>query len=156
MIIFSVPLFALGEGPPEIPIIKDIIPSAEQPKVGGDTTPPGEVQNIVVDYDFENGKKARLSWKNPADEDFEGVVIIVRADRFPEHVRDYEGDGKVLVNLMGEPSQEMSYSHSIYHPDWMKGRPKYKDSDQYYLIVAYDKHENYSRGVKVFLLGMVI
>jgi hypothetical protein len=154
MVIFSASSFAMGERPPEIPIIKDIIPSAEPPKVGGDTTPPGEVSDLKIERVMDEGKKIRLSWKNPPDEDFEGVVIIVRADRYPEHAKDSEENGKLLIDLMGEPGGEQSYTHSLYCPPWM--RVVTRDPDQYYLIVTYDRAENYSRGVRGIVVGMVI
>jgi|GEM_PF-2573029 len=113
-----------------------------------------EVKDLKVEYVFEERKYAQLTWKNPVDKNFAGVVILVRSDRYPENVLDHEGDGKLLINLMGNPGENQSYRCSIFFPEWMKIVAR--DPNQYYLIVAYDKDGNYSKGVKGILTGMIL
>jgi len=120
-----------------------------------DKTPPSEVENLIIETIYEEGKKVRLTWKNPPEEDFEGILIVVRTDRYPETPKDYINGGKILVDLMGEPSAIQSYIHS-YFDNTPKGYAKYKDPNQYYRIFTYDKTGNYSSGVKGFVLGMIM
>jgi len=150
---FASSSFAMGEKPPEVtPTTVSTMPS--RITEAKDAIPPSEVEDLTIETIYEKGKKIRLTWKNPEDEDFEGVIIIVRTDRYPEDVKDYVGDGKLLVDLAGEPSTEQIYTHSLYYPPWM--HVIVRDPDQYYLIVTYDKAGNYSRGLKGFVHGRIL
>lgn len=148
---------AMGERPPEktsTTVVTTATSLPVRPKDKIDTTPPSEVGNLKIENVYDEGRKIRLSWENPPEDDFYGVIIIVRSDRYPEHAKDIEGDGKLLINLMERPNEEQSYIHSRYYPPWM--RVVFRDPDQYYLIVTYDRAGNYSKGIKGFLRGMVI
>ena len=136
--------FAMGGSPPPAPIDSS------------STITEGmfEVKDLQTEIVFDDGKKVRLTWQNPSDEDFEGVVIVVRTDRHPENINDVEENGKVLAVLKGRQGAAQSFEHEIY--DDREKYVKYKDPTQYYLVVTYDKDGKYSRGLKGLLPGMII
>ena len=116
--------------------------------------PPSEVRDLKIERIYDGGKNVRLTWTNPPEDDLAGVIIIVRADRYPEHKDDIAGEGKVLANLAASAAETQSYTHPLFQPTAV--RVKYKDPNQYYMLVTYDRSNNFSRGVKGFLSGKVI
>jgi hypothetical protein len=146
-------LFAMGEVPSKTTTtVRHFSKNVEVPIFN--PTYNFEVSNVKIEQIINNGKRNKLSWKNPEDNDFVGVLIVVRTDRYPENVKDHEGDGKVLIDLMGNPSEIQNYAHSLFYPKWMK--VTYKNPNQYYLVVAYDRNGNYSKGVKGWLVGKIM
>jgi hypothetical protein len=58
------------------------------------TTPPGNVQNFAA---VAGNQKITLSWTNPTDNNFVGVRILYRTDRFPTNIND----GTLLGDFTG-------------------------------------------------------
>ncbi len=98
-----------------------------------DTTPPGD----VTDFNAEPGPgKVTLSWTNPSDSDFAGVMIRYRTDgTFPQNYTD----GMAVPNgnngrIAGQPNVQGSYVHSGLD----------SNLTYYYSIFTYDTTGNYS------------
>jgi hypothetical protein len=104
----------------------------------GDTTPPDD----VIDFDGVSGhEQITLSWTNPADSDFAGVMIRYRNDTYPQNTSDglpipNGNDGKIA----GSPGLSMSYVHT--NLDATKS--------YYYSAFSYDTSNNYSQTAHAF------
>jgi len=99
----------------------------------GDTTPPGDVTGFTADPGPE---QVALSWTNPTDSDFAGVMIRFRTDgTYPQNYMD----GTAVPNgnngkITGSPGAAGSYVHSGLDPNLT----------YYYSIFTYDTAGNYS------------
>ncbi len=98
-----------------------------------DTTPPGD----VTDFNADPGPgKVTLSWTNPSDSDFAGVMIRYKTDgTFPQNYTD----GMAVPNgnngrIAGQPNAQGSYVHSGLD----------SNLTYYYSIFTYDTTGNYS------------
>lgn len=132
-------LYAMGE-PAKVPIMKTQN-NVELSK---------EISNLTIEMIVDNNKKVHLSWVNPSYPGFEGLIIVVRTDRYPEN----PNDGKQLIDLLAKPASKDSHVHSYYYGEGIKAI--YKDPNQYYCIFTYDKKGNYSKGVRGVLHGMIL
>ena len=98
-----------------------------------DTTPPGDVTGFTADPGPE---QVALSWTNPTDSDFAGVMIRFRTDgTYPQNYMD----GTAVPNgnngkITGSPGAAGSYVHSGLDPNLT----------YYYSIFTYDTAGNYS------------
>jgi hypothetical protein len=93
-----------------------------------DTTPPGDVQNFTA---VPANSQVALSWTNPSDSDFKGVMIRYRTDGvFPAN----KSDGILLVDRNESPGTSDSFLHS-----GLKNGLKYS-----YSAFSYDNSQNYS------------
>ena len=104
-----------------------ITDSASHPSSLGDTTPPGDVTNFTA---TPGDGEVTLSWTNPSDSDFAGVMIRYRTDTWPV---DYN-DGQLVCNKTGEPGS----SDSFVHTGLQNG------ITYYYSAFTYDSSGNYS------------
>ncbi len=93
-----------------------------------DTTPPGEVTNLHI---TSLDSALKLTWKNPDDPDFAGVLILRREERYPE--ADTTDGEKVYSGK----------STTFTDTNLVNGRP------YYYRIFTYDEGGNYSKGVVI-------
>ena len=101
-----------------------------------DTTPPGDVTNASI---TRGPGKITLSWTNPTDSDFAGVMIRFRTDG--AHPQS-PSDGQPIPNgnngrIPGNPGDSMSYEHNNLDPNL----------HYYYAIFTYDTSGNYSHTV---------
>lgn len=96
---------------------------------GTDTVAPANVANFIVMAGDTNNT---LSWINPPDIDFVGVMIRFRTDTYPNSITN----GTLLINKLGNPSESDSYTH----PSLTNG------VTYYYTVFAYDEVPNYSSG----------
>lgn len=93
-----------------------------------DTTPPGDVQNFTA---LPGNSQVALSWTNPSDSDFKGVMIRYRTDGvFPAN----KSDGILLVDRNESPGTSDSFLHS-----GLKNGLTYS-----YSAFSYDNSQNYS------------
>jgi hypothetical protein len=93
-----------------------------------DTTPPGDVQNFTA---LPGNSQVSLSWTNPSDSDFKGVMIRYRTDGvFPAN----KSDGILLVDRNESPGSSDSFLHS-----GLKNGTTYS-----YSAFSYDGSQNYS------------
>ena len=106
--------------------------------VGDDTTPPGD----VIGFDGVSGhEQITLSWTNPMDSDFAGVMIRFRNDTYPQKTSDGSpipngNDGKIA----GSPGQSMSYVHTNLD----------STKSYHYSAFSYDTSNNYSQTAHAF------
>lgn len=91
-----------------------------------DTTPPGEVSGFTA---TAGDGEIQLSWSNPDDPDFAGVVLVYRTDRYPQA----HDDGTEIYTGSGT---------SFTHTGLTNG------TTYYYTIFTYDGALNYSNGVQ--------
>ncbi len=99
-----------------------------------DSQPPGKVENLVYIVD-PNGKNVYISWDNPSDPDFAGVLLLRREDGYP--VSPTDPFSEKLLN--GEENDFTDFS-------------VLPDHRYYYAIYSYDNNENYSDGVSFSVL----
>ena len=93
-----------------------------------DTTAPGDVQHFTA---VPGNGQVTLSWTNPADSDFKGVMIRCRADGgFPAN----KGDGVLVADVAGAGGANASFLHSGLT----------NGTTYYYSAFTYDTAENYS------------
>jgi len=97
-----------------------------------DTTAPAVVVNFRV---LGKDGKIQLSWVNPSDNDFVGVRIRFRSDRFPTDIND----GTLLGDISGDPDQQMTMDHT-----GLTNGVTY-----YYLAASYDGSGNFHTTVFV-------
>ena len=77
----------------------------------GDTTPPGDVTSFTA---TSGPGQITLTWTNPTDTDFAGVMLRYRTDgTYPQN----KDDGSPIPNgnggkIAGSPGQSMSYTHT--------------------------------------------
>ena len=106
--------------------------------VGDDTTPPGD----VIGFDGVSGhEQITLSWTNPMDSDFAGVMIRFRNDTYPQKTSDGSpipngNDGKIAGSL----GQSMSYVHTNLD----------STKSYHYSAFSYDTSNNYSQTAHAF------
>lgn len=101
-----------------------------------DTTPPGDVTN--AGWTAGPGK-ITLSWTNPTDSDFAGVMIRFRTDGTHPQT---PSDGQPIPNgnngrMTGNPGESMTYEHCNLDPNL----------HYYYSIFTYDTSGNFSHTV---------
>jgi hypothetical protein len=107
--------------------------------VGDDTTPPGDVTGLLA---TSGAGEITLSWTNPMDSDFAGVMIRYRTDgTFPQNTTDglpipNGNDGRIA----GSSGQSMSYVHSNLD----------STKSYYYSAFSYDTSNNYSQTAHAF------
>jgi len=109
------------------------LPNISASTLSTDTQAPANVANFVA---TAGDSRNTLSWINPPDVDFVGVMIRFWDDgvhTYPINVTD----GTLLVNKLGNPSESDSYVHS----------PLTNGVTYYYSIFSYDGVPNYSSGV---------
>ena len=105
----------------------------------GDTTPPGDVIGFDAVSDHE---QITLSWTNPADSDFAGVMIRYRTDgTFPQNTTDglpipNGNDGKIA----GLPGQSMFCVHTNLD----------STKSYHYAAFSYDTSNNFSQTAHAF------
>ncbi|MDO8684122.1 MAG: fibronectin type III domain-containing protein [Armatimonadota bacterium] len=98
---------------------------------------PGAVSDFVA---RGSNNTAKLSWKNPSDTDFAGVMIRFRADKYPAS----ESDGQLASTITGgTPGAAGSYTHS-----GLTNGVKY-----FYSAFAFDQGGLYSSGVSDFAVA---
>jgi hypothetical protein len=103
-------------------------PGASFSTATSDTTPPGDVQNLTA---LPGNSQVTLSWTNPSDSDFKGVMIRYRTDGiFPAN----KSDGILLLDRNESPGTSDSYLHS-----GLKNGLTYS-----YSAFSYDSSQNYS------------
>ena len=100
----------------------------------GDTTPPGDITNFTA---TPGDRQITLSWTNPSDSDFAGVMIRYRTDGTYPQTKD---DGLPVPNgnggkIAGSPGQSMSYVHTNLD----------SETHYYYSAFSYDTSNNYSQ-----------
>ncbi len=100
----------------------------------GDTTPPSAVSNASLSV-YPNGHQLSLSWSNPTDPDFAGVLIRFSMTDFPES----PDDGTFLVSLPRYVIPNNLYVHSGL----------INQLDYYYTVFVVDEAGNYSEGVNL-------
>ena len=102
--------------------------------VGEDTTPPGDVTSFTA---TSGPGQITLTWTNPTDTDFAGVMLRYRTDgTYPQN----KDDGSPIPNgnggkIAGSPGQNMSYVHTNLDPE----------THYYYSAFSYDTSNNYSQ-----------
>jgi hypothetical protein len=89
-----------------------------------DHTPPANVSGVTVE---ETTSSILLSWQNPHDPDFAGVIVV----RSPYGYPDDQLDGSVVYQGAGDYVNDTSVSPGITY---------------FYTIFAYDASGNYSSG----------
>lgn len=103
------------------------VTASATPYNSGDVIPPGVVTNLTA---IPGDTQVELSWENPTDTDFVGVVIIYRTDRYPTTLTDgsqiYDGNGT-----------------SFIHTGLING------TTYYYTFFSYDASNNFSSGVNI-------
>jgi len=97
-----------------------------------ETTPPGEISNFNI-ASYENGEQLTLTWANPTDADFTGVVIRVSSVSYPSTVTD----GYLLVDIRKTAIENDQYVHRFLNNNQV----------YYYTVFTYDTYRNYSSGV---------
>ena len=97
-----------------------------------DTTPPGDITNFTA---TAGDSQVTLSWTNPPDPDFAGVMIRFRTDTWPTNYND----GQLVCNKAGSPGSSDNFVHT-----GLKNGTTY-----YYAAFTYDTSGNYSRTAKV-------
>lgn len=95
-----------------------------------DTTPPANVSNF---HAVAGDKTVSLSWQNPPDSDFDGVVVVRNTDHFPLNL----GDGLQFIIVEGSPGQ----NGSLVDTQGLINGTTY-----YYTAFAADKYKNYASG----------
>ncbi|MBI4992554.1 MAG: fibronectin type III domain-containing protein, partial [Candidatus Magasanikbacteria bacterium] len=99
-------------------------------KTLNDTTPPANVSGFSA---AAGDKKIGLSWQNPPDSDFDGVIIVRKTNGFPSNIND----GSVFPMAKGAPSQ----ADSATDDQGLANGTTY-----YYTAFAGDKYGNYASG----------
>jgi len=100
------------------------VDDVEVTAAGPDTTPPGEVTNFTADPGDE---EVSLSWTNPTDPDFAGVVIRRKEGSYPAD----ETDGYLVYDGTGESTLDTGLTNGVTY---------------YYGAFTYDEVPNYSDG----------
>lgn len=101
-----------------------------------DSAPPADVKQFTANPS-NNKKIIQLSWINPSDSDFAGVVIRYRTDgTYPVT----ETEGLPVGDFKGLPDEKVVTDHT-----GLQNKVTY-----YYAAFTYDIHGNYSRTAKVF------
>ena len=72
---------------------------------GTDDTPPEDPRDFSV---RAGDRQVALTWTNPPDADFVGVLIRFRTDHFPSN----PSDGELLGDFTGQPNELMSTVHT--------------------------------------------
>ncbi len=104
----------------EVPNYSDAVVAQATPK---DVTAPASVSNFVA---VPGDEEVSLSWSNPADSDFAGVILVVRFDMsYPAGPYD----GVVVYNGTGSSVVDKNVENGVTY---------------YYAIFAYDEVPNYS------------
>ncbi|MBI4426967.1 MAG: fibronectin type III domain-containing protein [Candidatus Magasanikbacteria bacterium] len=99
-------------------------------KTLNDTKPPANVSGFNA---VAGDKKIGLSWQNPGDSDFVGVVIVRKTDGFPININD----GSVFPMVAGASGQ----SASVIDDQGIANGTTY-----YYTAFAADQYGNYASG----------
>ncbi len=94
-----------------------------------DSTPPNEISSLNI-QSLPNGKQATLTWQNPPDSDFAGVIIVRKLNAYPTSTND--GTAFYITNN----------SINTYDDINLEMRTRY-----YYRIYAFDDNGNISSGV---------
>lgn len=94
---------------------------------GGDTTPPGEVSNLLA---ISGDREVTLFWTNPADSDFEGVLIMRKEDGFSSRVTD----GFQVYKGKETTFKDTGLTNGVTY---------------YYTLFTFDKIPNYSNGMRI-------
>ncbi len=97
-----------------------------------DTTPPGKVINFTATPDI---RQITLSWTNPADSDFAGVMIRCRTDTWPKN----KTDGQLVYDGSGSPGSSETFVHTTLQDG----------TTYYYAAFTYDTAGNYSHTTHV-------
>lgn len=97
-----------------------------------DAFPPGPVSGVQL---TEGDSAIQLSWKNPADLDYQRTIVRVRTDRFPNS----PADGALLASRSASPGS----NDSVNHINLFNGQ-RY-----YYALFAEDFSGNFSTAVQV-------
>ena len=97
-----------------------------------DNDPPGDIKDFTAS---PGDSRIMLSWSNPTDEDFAGVMIRYRTDRYPD---DYQ-DGSLAVDKAGQSGANDSYVHA-----GLNNGTRY-----FYSGFTYDDSGNYSGTARV-------
>ncbi len=102
------------------------------PTPTSDITPPGDVTDFVA---VPGNGKIVLSWTNPVDTDFKGVMVRYRTDKWPT---DYN-DGQLVCNMEGVRGDSVTFTHV----------PVQNGMTCYYSAFTYDSSGNYSHTAHV-------
>jgi len=97
-----------------------------------DTTPPGDISAFTA---TPGDSQVELSWTNPNDNDFAGVMIRYRTDTWPVNYND----GQLVCNKTSAPGASDSFVHTGLQ----------NDTTYYYAAFTYDTSGNYSHTAKV-------
>jgi len=120
---------AIGHGEELARADKILITDSPNPPTSvGDTTPPSDVRNFTA---VPGDRQVTLTWTNPTDSDFAGVIIRYRTDTWPS---DYN-DGQLVCKRKGAPGS----SDSFVHTGLQNG------TTYYYSAFTYDSSGNYSQ-----------
>ncbi|WDN87095.1 hypothetical protein BuS5_00063 [Desulfosarcina sp. BuS5] len=95
---------------------------------GQDNIPPGDVTAFNA---VSGNSQVALSWTNPADTDFEGVMIRCGTDDYPANYQE----GTLVCDQIGQPGSSDAFVHS----DGVQNGTTY-----YYSAFTYDDNSNYS------------
>ena len=95
---------------------------------GQDNIPPGDVTAFNA---VPGNSQVALSWTNPADTDFKGVMIRCGTDDYPANYQE----GTLVRNQIGQPGSSDAFVHS----DGVQNGTTY-----YYSAFTYDDNSNYS------------
>jgi len=108
-----------------------------------DVIPPENVSNVKVEVDIIK-REAKISWVNPTDIDFAGIIVVYSTTSFPTSITD----GILLIEEGFSPGTTSYITH--------KGLQVF--TSYYYTIFTYDKEQprNYSSGVHVGPVYIII
>gem|GEM_PF-2565311 len=99
-----------------------------------DITPPADVTNFIATRE-PTGGQLNLSWTNPDDADFEGILLLVSLEAYPTATND--AFATVLTREAYLPSTKGYFEHTGLS----------NETYYYYKIFAFDEVPNYSNGV---------
>ena len=97
-----------------------------------DNNPPGTVTNLNADC---AGGQVSLSWNNPTDNDFRGVLILRKVGLIPTDPTD----GLAVYDQPGTVGSPVTYRDTGLT----------NDQTYYYAVFTYDNLRNYSRGTSI-------
>ncbi|MCD6262522.1 MAG: fibronectin type III domain-containing protein [Deltaproteobacteria bacterium] len=97
------------------------------PTAGSDITPPGDVAGFTA---IPGNGKIVLTWTNPTDTDFKGVMVRCRTDKYPTD----RNDGELVCDKTGSPGGTVSFTHTQVQ----------NGMTYYYSAFTYDTSGNYS------------